>query len=355
MAVSPRDKNISISVGTIIKVAATLTVLWVLYLVRELLLVILSSVVLASAIEPMVMWLTKRGIARTLAVLMIYVFTFICILGLVYFLLPTLLVDFGDIASTIPERLQSLTTWGESVSPLGELAVNLAGNLTINDVIDILRSSLSGATSGAIGAASIIFGGILSFVLIVVISFYLAVQENGVEHILRVITPLKHERYIIDVWRRSQKKIGLWMQGQIFLGIFIGIFVYLGLTLLGIKYALLLAILAGIFELIPYVGPILSAAPAVLLGLNDGLVTGLLVLGFFVIMQQFENHLLYPLVVKKMVGVPALLVIISMIIGAKLAGFLGILIAVPVAAIVMELVSDWEKKKHVFAEKNVTG
>ena len=105
------------------------------------------------------------------------------------------------------------------------------------------------------------------------------------------------------------------------------------------------------FELITYVGPTLSAAPAVLLGFNDGLVTGLLVLGFFIIIQQFENHLLYPLVVKKMVGVPALMVIISMIIGAKLAGFLGILIAVPVAAVFMELLFDWEKKKHVFAER----
>ncbi len=355
MAVSPRDMHISISVGTIIKIAATLMVLWLLYIVRDLLLVILSSVVLASAIEPMVVWLTKRGIARTLAVLMIYVSAFVCILGLVYFLLPTLLNDLGDIMSTIPERLQSLTSWGESASPLGSLAVNLAGDLTVSDVVDILRSSLSGATSGALGAASIIFGGILSFVLIIVISFYLAVQEDGVENVLRVITPIKHERYVIDVWKRSQRKIGLWMQGQIFLGIFIGIFVYLGLSLLGIKYALLLAILAGIFELIPYVGPTLSAAPAVLLGLNDGLVTGLLVLGFFVIMQQFENHLLYPLVVKKMVGVPALMVIISMIVGGKLAGFLGILIAVPVAAILMELISDWEKKKHVFAEKNSVG
>jgi len=343
--------NITISVGTIVKVALTLAALWVFYIVRELALVILSSVVLASAIEPMVVGLTRRGISRTLAVLMIYVLAFVIIIGLVYFLLPPLLVDFGNITASIPERLQSLSDWGKSLSPLGGMAVDIAGNLTVNDLIEVLRASLSGATSGALGAASIIFGGILSFVLIIVISFYLAVQEDGVENVLRVVTPSKHEPYVIDVWRRSQKKIGLWMQGQIFLGIFIGIFVYLGLALMGIKYALLLAILAGIFELIPYVGPTLSAAPAVLLGFNDGLVTGLLVLGFFIIIQQFENHLLYPLVVKKMVGVPALMVIISMIIGAKLAGFLGILIAVPVAAVFMELLSDWEKKKHVFAER----
>ena len=166
------------------------------------------------------------------------------------------------------------------------------------------------------------------------------------------VTPARHEKYALDLWKRSRRKISPWMQGRIFLGIFMAVFVYLGLSLLGIKYALLLALLAGVFEIIPYFGPILSAAPAILLGFMEDPITGLLVLGFFIIMQQFENHLLYPLVVKKMVGVPALLVIISMIVGGKLAGFLGILIAVPVAAILMELISDWEKKKHVFAEKS---
>ena len=118
--------NITISVGTIVKVALTLAALWVFYIVRELALVILSSVVLASAIEPMVVGLTRRGISRTLAVLMIYVLAFVIIIGLVYFLLPPLLVDFGNITASIPERLQSLSDCGKSLSPLGGVAVDIA-------------------------------------------------------------------------------------------------------------------------------------------------------------------------------------------------------------------------------------
>ena len=125
--------------------------------------------------------------------------------------------------------------------------------------------------------------------------------------------------------------------------------------ILGVKYALLLAILAAVTELIPLFGPILAAIPAILIGFLDGGTTlGLMVLGLYVIIQQFENHLIYPLVVKKVVGVPPLMVIIALLIGAQLAGFLGIIIAVPVAAALMEFVNDIEKdkKKTMVTEKN---
>ncbi len=350
---APKEVEINISVATIIKIVLTVTVLVLLFYLRDLILIIISSVVLASAIEPLVSWFERHGIARTLGVIIIYLGTFLIALGAIYFLLPPLFADLSSFVGAIPQHLQTLSDFAEGSNiPFSAITLDLAGQISFKDLMQVLEASLTGVTSGALQTASVLFGGILSFVLILVISFYLAVQNDGVENVLRVLTPLKQEKYVIDVWKRSRRKIGLWMQGQVFLGIFIAIFVYLGLALLGIKYAFLLAILAGVFELIPYVGPVLSAAPAVFLGFTQDPLTGLLALGFFIIIQQFENHLLYPLVVKKMVGVPALMVIISMIVGAKLAGFLGILIAVPVAAILMELISDWEKKKHVFAEKS---
>lgn len=342
------DTTFTISLGTIVKIVLTLAALAAVFYLRDLVLIIITSVVLASAIEPLVSWMVERGIARTLAVILIYLVVFLLGVGLVYALLPPLLSDFQGLAQTLPERLQTLSDYAQNSNI--PFTLDLAGTLSLQDLTSLFESQV-GVTTGALKTASALFGGLFSFVLIVVISFYLAVQDDGVENVLRVVTPAQHERYVLDLWKRSRRKIGLWMQGQIFLGIFMAIFVFLGLSLIGIKYALLLALLAGIFEIIPYFGPILSATPAVLLGFIQDPITGLIVLGFYIIMQQFENHLLYPLVVKKMVGVPALLVIIAMIVGGKLAGFLGILIAVPVAAVLMELVSDWEKKKHVFAEK----
>ena len=146
------------------------------------------------------------------------------------------------------------------------------------------------------------------------------------------------------------------MQGQLILGVIIGVLVYLGLTILGVKYALLLAVLAALFELIPLFGPILSAIPAVLIALTSGgLTLALFVVGLYLIIQQFENHLIYPLVVTKVVGVPPLLVILALIIGAQLAGFLGVILAVPAATVVQELVKDIQKNRAEFLKKNHGG
>lgn len=137
------------------------------------------------------------------------------------------------------------------------------------------------------------------------------------------------------------------MQGQLLLALIIGVLVYLGLTILGVKYALLLAILAAFAELVPVVGPVLAAIPAIAIAFTDGGTSlGFMVVAFYIIIQQFENHLMYPLVVNKVVGVPPLLVILGLIIGAKLFGFLGILLSVPVAAALMEFVKDVEKNKN---------
>ena len=137
------------------------------------------------------------------------------------------------------------------------------------------------------------------------------------------------------------------MQGQILLGILVGVLVFLGLTILQVKYALLLAILSAIFELIPIFGPILAAIPAIAIAFLQGPSSALAVLILYVIIQQFENHLIYPVVVKKATGVPPILVILALIIGGKLGGFLGILLSVPLATVLMEIMNDIASKKEI--------
>jgi predicted PurR-regulated permease PerM len=202
---------------------------------------------------------------------------------------------------------------------------------------------------------TVLFTSVFSFVMVIVISFYLAVQRNGIEDIIRLVSPLRSEEYLLGLWKRVETKIGRWLQGQLLLAVIIGPIVFLGLTLLGVKYALTLAILASVFELIPFFGPILSAVPAVILGFADGVPIGLMVLGLYVVVQQFENHLIYPLVVRKIIGVPPLLVVISLIIGVKLAGFMGLILAVPAATVLMELASDVTTQKGLFRQRQQGG
>jgi len=205
---------------------------------------------------------------------------------------------------------------------------------------------VGGVFGNAFTAASAIFGGVFSFILIIVFSFYFAVIETGVEGFLRVIAPYEHQAYVLGLWRRTRHKIGLWMQGQLLLAFIMGILVYLGLTILGVQHALILAVIAATFEIIPVFGPTLSAVPAVLIAFVDGGPSlGVLTIALYVIAQQFENHLIYPLVVTRVVGVPPLLVILALIVGWELAGFLGILLSVPAAAMIQELVSDMEARR----------
>ena len=205
---------------------------------------------------------------------------------------------------------------------------------------------LSGVFGNAVTAATRIFGGVFSFILIFVFSFYFAVIETGVDDFLQIVTPRSHQAYVLGLWKRSQHKIGLWMQGQLILGLLMGVLVYLGLTILGVPHALVLAVIAGCFEIIPVFGPILSAVPAVTIAfVGGGVSLGILTVALYVIAQQFENHLIYPLVVTRVVGVPPLLVILGLIVGAQLAGFLGIILSVPVAATLQEFVRDLEAGK----------
>ena len=209
-----------------------------------------------------------------------------------------------------------------------------------------VSAALSSVSGGFFATASSFLGGVFSFSIIFVISFYLLVKEDGVAEFLEIIVPLKQEEYFIGLWKRTQAKIGRWMQGQLLLMLIVGILIYFGLLVLRVPHALLLGVLAFVCEIIPVFGMTIAAIPAFLLGaLNGGWTLGLLVILLYLIVQQFEANVIYPLVVKKIVGIPPLLVIISLIIGAKLAGFLGIILSVPISVALMEFIEDINKKK----------
>ncbi len=340
-----RSINISITAGTVLKTVLILVGAWILFYLRDLVLVVVTAIVIASAIEPGVRALMRRKIPRIPAVILIYLLIFGTFFCLFYFFLPSVLEDFAAFVSSLPSYLDAFSRSGAFDTYANILGIPAPSAISAGDIMANVRGAfdISGTLGNAFSAFARVFGGFFSFVLIIVLSFYFAVIETGVDDFLRVIAPKKHQTYVIDLWRRSQHKIGLWMQGQLILALIMGVLVYLGLTILGIKHALLLAVIAAVFEIIPVFGPILAAVPAVMIGfLDGGLTIGVLVIALYVIFQQFENHLIYPLVVTRVVGVPPLLVVLALIVGAQLAGFLGIILSVPVAATIQELAKDIE-------------
>jgi predicted PurR-regulated permease PerM len=214
------------------------------------------------------------------------------------------------------------------------------------EVAKTAKGYIETIASGFFGATTSLFGGALSFFMVFILSFYLSVQEKGIENFLRIILPIQYEEYAVDLWFRTREKLGAWMKGQLILGLMVGILVFLCLSILRIKYALILAFLAAVFEIIPVFGPVLSAIPAVAMAALQSPTLALITAGVYFIIQQFENHLIYPLVIRKMVGVPPIISILALIIGAKLGGFMGILLSMPIVTILVEISNDFEKKKR---------
>lgn len=348
------NTTISITTGTIVRAVIILLAFWLVYYLKDLVLIILTSVVIASAIEPMTAWFMKWGLPRVPAVIVIYLTAIVVLVALLGWFFPLVFDDFFKLVDTIPQYIRAVS-FDDYMSPgpaviLDNFKNSLAGSLALDNVFPLLSSVGRNTASSVVDTAKYFFGGLVSFFLMIIISFYLAVQTKGIETFLRIITHVKYEKYIIDLWIRSQRKIGYWMQGQILLGLLIGVFVYLGLSVLGIHYALALAIFASVFEIIPVFGPILAACPGIVVAFTQSATLGLMTFGFYVIIQQFENHLIYPLVVRKIIGVPPLLVVIAIIMGLQIAGFWGAVLAVPSSAVLMELVDDIEQRKKLFSQ-----
>lgn len=342
--------KVEISQISVVKTVLTLTFFVLLFILRDLVVVVLVSVIIASAIEPMTRALIRREVPRVLSVVFIYLILALLLIGAFYYLLLPLLNESANFLLNLPNYLNSVEVWNPLNKSLGEdttsLFQGISQNFSVSEILVEIRGLLSGTSDSFVATLSYIFGGMLSFFLIIVLSFYLAVQEDGVGDFLRIITPIQHEEYVINLWKRAEAKMGLWLQGQVLLAVIVGVLVYLGLTLLGVSHALLYAFLAMILEVIPIFGPIIAGIPALSTAyLEGGITLSIIVVCLYTIIQQFESNLIYPVVVRKIVGVPPIMVILSLIIGFKLFGFLGVIIAVPVAAVCMEFLKDWERKK----------
>ncbi|OGZ32887.1 MAG: hypothetical protein A2V69_00740 [Candidatus Portnoybacteria bacterium RBG_13_40_8] len=338
-----KSKSINISWKSILKVVAVILFLIFLYLIRDVIIIFIFALIVASAIAPAVDLLEKIKIPRVLGA----VISYIIIIGLLAFLISLVVApvirDIKNLSSNLPEYIESLTLKFKSFEKTFskyEGAIEQIQKFFIQ-LGERLQSSEKGIFSGVVN----IFGGIFSFFLALVISFYLSVQKKGVQRILGSISPFNHRDYILDLWERAQKKLGRWLQGQLFLGIIVGALVYIGLYFLDIKYALLLAILAGVLEIFPYIGPVLAAIPAVIIGFLQAPILGFWVLILYVVVQQMENYLIVPLVIGRVVGLNPIIVIMALLIGAKLGGILGMILAVPLTAVFAEFVKDLVKKK----------
>jgi len=341
--------SISITTGTMVRAILVLLSLFLLWYLRDLVLVVLTSIVIASFVESAIPHFGKIGINRVFGVVLLYALSLLALAGMFYLFAPLLITEIYNFSSFVSTYIPGVSFLNyfqnEAFSGAKDIVSGLSSNFSLTTLLSVSKAFILNLSGGFFKTLSIAFGSIFNFILIILISFYLSIQERGIENFLRLIVPIQYDDYVVDLWERSRRKIALWMKGQVVLGLVVAVLTYLTLSLLGIEYALLLSIIAGVMELVPY-GILVALIPAFTFSyLSGGVGSALMVTGAYLIIHQFEVFLFAPLIIKKIVGLSPIVIILSALIGFELGGFWGVVLAIPVAVIVMEFLSDIEKDK----------
>ncbi|MDD5606233.1 MAG: AI-2E family transporter [Patescibacteria group bacterium] len=327
-----------ISIWSIVKIIVVLLVLWGLFLIRDIIAIVFISIIIAAALSPTVDKMARYKIPRALTVVGWYVLIIGVFAGIIYFVLPPVITQLRQLAEQLPTYFANFTNFVEQLREFGIQAHLIDGsqeNLTaLSNFLNNLTSELFSTTRGFIG-------GFVAMLTVLVLTLYLLLDENGIKKFFVALLPIKQKTQIVGVASKVGQGLGSWLRGQILLAIIVGAVVYIGLLLIGIPYALTLAILAGVLEIIPIIGPIVSAIPAILIALTISPTMALVITGFYILVQELENKFLVPKVMQYSVGLHPVTIIIVLLIGAKLMGIIGILLAVPVTTMLHIILKEW--------------
>ncbi len=323
-----------ISLWRVLVLVALASVIWQ---GLPILLGLFLAIAISSGLEFLVDFLERLGMPRTLGVITIFLVAALFVIVVVYAVIPLIIVDLSSIFSGLT-KAASKAWWG----PL----INFKTTQSLTAIINRISSQFLAGDTSPFSAFSDVVGGIALALSVLISSFYLSLTHDGVERFIRAVFPADHEEAVLRIYARARKKIGFWFRTQIILSLTMGFLVWISLLLLGVKHAFLVGVLAAIFELVPYVGPVLSGAVAVILALAVSPSTALYTLIVFLFLHQVENHFLVPLLAGRNVGLHPVIVIIALLVGAEVGGLLGILISVPAAVVIQEIIEDWSSRKR---------
>ncbi len=341
--ISMNKRQIDISTGVIIRTIAILLGLWFLYLVRDVMALFFLSIILAATFDPIIDWMGRKKIPRSFAISIIYVLLF-SLIGLLFsIIVPPLVGQFKEFTTNIPVYAEKLTA---TFSGFEQYAQSYGFAF---DSHEFLRNTLGGLSqsSGSIFSTTVsVMTFFISILVVLALTFYMSVREDVMNKFLVSITPTAQHDYVVSLTTRIKSKIGKWLGGQVLLMLIIFLLDFAVLSVFKVPYALILAMLAGILEIVPYLGPIISTALASAIGFLISPMTGVVVLCVLTVIQQLESHVIVPQVMKKVVGLNPIVVILALLIGAKLGGSFGAILAIPIATSLSVFVGDLIKNKN---------
>jgi len=314
-------RKIDISHRTIIFIALLALSVWLLYIIRDLLILLFVAVIFTSALSPAVNIFVKLKLPRALGIVITYIIVFAVVGGLLASILPPLIEQTGRLITTLPPLLVDKF------------------NLTSVDR-SIFQSELANVSKSLYTLALDLFTNFLMIIFLVVLTFYLLLEKESLQERAANLFIGRQTR-VRNLFIKIENKLGGWLRGQLLLTVIIGTAVYIGLVILNIPYALPLALFAGVLEVVPVIGPIVSALPAIGLAITISPVLAGGVAAMYFIVQQLENHVVVPQVMKRAVGLNPLMVILAIAVGGRLLGLAGGILAVPITVVIQIIVADF--------------
>lgn len=314
-------------VFTLVIIAIALFVLKI----KGIIIAIFISYIIMAAFLPFVDSLRKRRVPRVLSVVIPYLIVFAFFTSLVIPLIPFFASQIQSLFVIFPRYLD-------------QAAGILGIQIDASRLGSFFGSEIGLISQNAFALTSKVFGGIFSTLTIFVVSFYLLLDHDRIKKYLVNLFPIQNQKGVLLITSQIEEKLGGWFRGQIILSLFIGTITWIGLTVLGLEFALPLALIAGILEIVPTIGPILAAIPAIIVALNTSFNAALIVVLFYIILQAVENNLLVPRIMQKAVGLHPIAIIISVIIGSELLGILGALLAIPFISLLLIIFNSLNKR-----------
>lgn len=321
----PAPRKIEVSHRTIIFTVVFLILLNFLYFIRDIILLVFVALLIMTILNPLVTKLSKFKIPKALSILVSYIVIF----GLIGVAL----------AGVIPPLIEQTTSF---INGLPEYLENLGASSFVSQQVMSQFLVRVGDLPAQVARVTIsIFSNILGVLTVLFFAFYLLLSRDKLDDQLASFFGEKRSKEIAKLFDTLEEKLGGWARGELILMAMVGVSTYIGLRLLGIPFALPLAMLAGLLEIVPYIGPVIAAIPAVIIGFGISPVIGLATAALAFLVQQLENYVLVPKVMEKSIGVSPIIILLSLAIGFKIAGIVGALISVPVVITLQVLAKEY--------------
>ncbi len=331
------DKILDISWGMILKISLVAICFYVFYLIKEILVWLIFALIISILFNPAIDFLQKKKIPRVLGTIFIYFGIFGILAFLIYSIAPLFVQEIGRLAQAFPQYFEKI------IPLLG--AIGVEEFKTIECFIVFLEEILIYKAADILAILFVVFGGIFAFLFIITIAIFLSLEEKMSERTIQLIFPKKYEIYALTLWEKCQKQVSGWFGARVLGCFFVGVASYIALQILGIEYSFILALFAGFLNFIPVIGPLFTGFLLFFIIFFDSLLKAIFVVVAYFLIQQIENNMLTPILTRKFIGLPPVLVLISLAIGGALQGVLGAFLAIPIAGILFEFLRNFLKKR----------